>query len=438
VSLAGRWQQRRILSPLYRWFFRHRQSVFALAGVAWLLMFSTHIVAANDWLAEDDWQRHVRTAVDEHKVPVALEIVDRRLAEAPADMEAHAWRGRLLAWTGHWQQAETEYRLVLDKFPNDVDVSAGLADVLLWQRKYSEALAVLEEARKAAPQNPEILVRRARVLSMLQRVSEARAQFQAVLTYDPANPAAVNGLASLSAGARYELRIAEEADFFNYTDNAQVETVTLTAHWNRTWTTSFGVSPYHLFGENAVKIWADAAYRFRENNWVRVLGAGANSQDVVPESEALIEYGHGFRFSNSCFKGLESSYQEHSLWYRGAQVITLNTTQIIYLPREWTWTLSVTGSHTRFTNGESDWVPSGSTKVGFPLVRRISGSALFAVGAENFAQVDQIGRLSARTYGGGLRYRFAEAQDITGFVARQQREHGQTQTSLGLSYGIRF
>ena len=60
------------------------------------------------------------------------------------------------------------------------------------------------------------------------------------------------------------------------------------------------------------------------------------------------------------------------------------------------------------------------------------------MGAENFAQVDQIGRLSARTYGGGLRYRFAEGQDVTGFVARQDREHGQTQTSLGLSYGIRF
>jgi hypothetical protein len=159
---------------------------------------------------------------------------------------------------------------------------------------------------------------------------------------------------------------------------------------------------------------------------------------VVPESEALIEYGHGFRFSNSFFKGLESSYQEHHLWYRGAQVDTLNTTQIIYLPREWTWTLSATGAHTRFTNQESDWVPSGSTRVGFPLARRLTGNLLFAVGAENFAQVDQIGRLSARTYGGGLRYRFAESQDVTGFVAIQDREYGQRQTSFGLSYGIRF
>jgi tetratricopeptide (TPR) repeat protein len=412
--------------------FRQRQSVFGCMVLACLLLFSAGI------LAEDDWQAQVRTAVDQHQIPAALVVVDHRLAEAPADMDAHTWRGRILAWTNHWPEAEIEYNIVLVKFPNDVDVLTALADVLLWQHKYSEALAVLEQARSVAPSDPEILVRRARVLSLLQRTSEARAQFQAVLTFDPANGTALNGLVGLTGATRYELRIGEEADFFNYTENAQVEAATLTAHWNEKWTTGFGVSPYHLFGENAVKIWADAAYRFHENNWVRVLGAGANSQDVVPESEALIEYGHGFRFSHPWLQGLESSYQEHSLWYRGAQVFTLNTTQILYLLKEWTWTLSLTGSRTHFPGAGSDWVPSGSSRIGFPIFRRLSGNVLFAVGAENFAQVDQIGRLSARTYGGGLRYRVAESQDVTGFVARQNREYGQEQTSLGLSYGIRF
>ncbi len=400
--------------------------------MTWLLLLSTTA------LAQEDWMQQVRTAVDEHQIPAALTIVDHRLAEAPSDMEAHAWRGRLLAWTGHLQEAEAEYDLVLDKFPNDEDVLIGLADVLLWQQKYSQTLDAVEKARSADPQNTEILLRRARVLSLLRRTPEARAQFQALLAHDPANRSALSGLADLTVASRYELRISEEADFFSYTENAQVETATLTAHWDKLWTTGFGISPYHLFGENAVKIWVDAAYTFHKNNWVRVLGAGANPQDVVPEREVLIEYGRGFRFSNVGIKGLESSYQEHSLWYRGAQVVALNTTQIIYLPKEWTWTLSATGARTQFSAGAADWVPSGSTRIGFPLFRRLAGNVLFAVGAENFAQVDQIGRLSARTYGGGVRYRFAENQDVTGFVARQDREYGQTQTSLGLSYGIRF
>jgi tetratricopeptide (TPR) repeat protein len=420
------------LSVPYRFVFHHRRSALAFVVAACLMLPSTHL------LAESDWQAQVRNAVEQHRLPTALTVIDSHLAEAPADMEAHTWRGRILAWTNHWQEAETEYRFVLYKFPNDVDVLTGLADVLLWQQKYSEALAVLEQARSVAPQDPQILVRRAQVLSLLQRIPEARAQFHAVLSFDPANPAAINGLAGLTGAARYELRIGEEADFFNYTENAQVEAATLTAHWNDRWTTGFGVSPYHLFGENAVKVWTDASYRFHQNNWLRVLLAAANAQDVVPESEALVEYGHGFRFSNPWFKGLESSYQEHSLWYRGAQVLTLNTTQIVYLPKDWTWALSLTGSRTQFAGAGSDWVPSGSTKIGIPFSRGLSGSVLFAVGAENFAQVDQIGRLSARTYGTGLRYRFAESQDVTGFVARQDREYGQKQTSLGLSYGIRF
>ena len=388
--------------------------------------------------AAEDWQRQVRTAVDQHQIPVALAAVEHRLREMPGDMEAHSWRGRLLAWSGRWPEAATEYRTVLAQFPNDVEVLTGLADVLLWQQKYSEALAVVEAARITVPRDPEVLVRRARLLALLQRFSEARAQYQAVLSYDPANRAARDGLADLAANARYQLQISEEADLFNYTENAQVETLALTAHWNQRWTSTFGASPYHLFGENAVKLWADAAYRFRRNSWLRVMTGGANPQDVVPECEALIEYGHGFRFANAWFRGLESSYQEHSLWYRGAQVLTLNTTQITTLPREWAWTLSVTGSRTRFPGAGSDWVPSGSAKLEFPLARRISGNVLFAVGAENFAQVDQIGRLSARTYGGGLRYRLAAGQDVTGSVAEQDREHGQKQISLEWTYGFRF
>jgi hypothetical protein len=423
------------VNPPQKLFLRSRHRALAL-------VIAVGLLGPGRLLTEDDWQQHVRNAVQQHQIAEAEALVDRRLAEAPTDMEAHAWRGRLLAWTGRWQESESEYRAVLGRFPDDVEVLTGLADVLLWQQKYTEALAVLETAQSVAPQNPEVSLRRGRVLSLLQRRSEARAQFRAVLAYDPANPAAINGLASLVSESKYEVRIADETDFFNYTQNAQVETMTLTAHWNEKWTSTLGISPYHLFGENAVKVWLEAARRFHQNNWVRVLAAGANPQDVVPESEALIEYGHGFRFSDPrlepWLKGLESSWQAHSLWYRGAQVFTLNTTQIFYLPREWTWTLSLTGSHTRFSGGESDWVPSGSTKIGFPLSRRLSGSVLFAVGAENFAQVDQIGRLSARTYGGGVRYRFAESQDVTGFLAQQDREYGQKQTSLGLSYGIRF
>jgi hypothetical protein len=72
------------------------------------------------------------------------------------------------------------------------------------------------------------------------------------------------------------------------------------------------------------------------------------------------------------------------------------------------------------------------------LYRRLSGNLSFAVGSENFAQVDQIGRFSAYTFGAGLRYRFTRRQDLSGYVASQQRTQDRTQNSFGLSYGFRF
>src|SRR5690349_3179525 len=82
--------------PMFLW---QGMSLFLLAGV---------LAAQNP---SSDWIQPVREAINRKQLAVALDLVDHRLAEQPADWEAHGWRGRLLAWTGHWQDAEVEYRL---------------------------------------------------------------------------------------------------------------------------------------------------------------------------------------------------------------------------------------------------------------------------------------------------------------------------------------
>jgi hypothetical protein len=85
-----------------------------------------------------------------------------------------------------------------------------------------------------------------------------------------------------------------------------------------------------------------------------------------------------------------------------------------------------------------EWVCSGATRLAFPLHRQLSANLGFANGTENFAHVDQIGRFSARTYIGGLKYRFTARHDISGYVAVQDRSQGRTENSFGVSYGFRF
>ena len=411
-----------------------RMPLRAAIAALWLFGF-VHLLPAQ---TTDDWEPQVRQDVANQHICAALAVVDQRLAGAPEDWEAHAWHARLLAWKGHWSEGEAEYRLVLEKIPNDTEILTGLSDVLLWQKKYTEALQTLEQAKTISPSDPEILSRRARALALLGRTTEARSAYRQTLLFDTQNIDARTGLDSLRENTKHELRIGEDVDIFNYTNAGQTQGVSLNSRWNQRWSTVFGVSTYQRFGQNAVKFLGSTAFHFTARDWFTIGGAVANSQSVVPTNEAFFEYGHAFRIEKHWFRGLESSYQQHWFWYHGAHVLTLNTSQIIYLPHEWTWSMNVTGARTGFVSTPVDWTPSGWTKLGFPLARRVTGNVFFGVGSENFAQIDQIARFSAHTFGAGLRYQLAARQDITGYVSRQYRTQGQIDSSFGLSYGIRF
>jgi tetratricopeptide (TPR) repeat protein len=409
-----------------------RRRMIRASAIGVLLVAATCPLAGQ---TESEWQQQVQNEVQVQHLDAALTIVDQRLANAPDDLEAHGWHGRLLAWKGRWTEGEAEYKFVLERVPNDIDILTGLADVLVWQRKYSGALQVLNHARTIAPSDPEILSRRARVLALLGRTGEAQLEYQQVLQFDPENKEA---RASLLENTKHELRVGDDIDFFNYTGNAQTESVSLSSRWNSRWSTVFGVSTYQRFGQDAVKLQASGAFHLTAHTWASVGTAVANDQGVVPTNEAFFELGHGFRFDNRWVQGLESSYQQHWFWYQGAHVLTFSTNQIVYLPKGWTWSLDITGARSGFVGTPVAWEPSGWSKLGFPLYRHVSGNVLFGMGSENFSQIDQVGQFSAHTYGGGLRYQFLDRQDVQGYVSRQQRSQGQTDTTLGLSYGIRF
>ena len=119
-------------------------------------------------------------------------------------------------------------------------------------------------------------------------------------------------------------------------------------------------------------------------------------------------------------------------------MLTFSGVQIYYLPRDWTWSITITAARTGFTGTGVEWEPSGISRLEFPLRRTVTGNLFFANGTEDFAQIDQIGRFSARTYGGGAKYRLAPGQDIRCYLARQYRSDGQTETAFGVNYGFHF
>ncbi len=389
-----------------------------------------------------DWLQHVREQVAAQQWCAALETTDRRLAAVPTDLEARGWRARLLVWSGHLPEAEAEYRSVLAAAPEDTGILSGLAQVPARQPRTEEALALLARAQRLAPLRPDFLIRRAQLLRALGRTEEARQNFRAALAVDPRNPEASAGLASLAGEPRHEFRIGTDMDFFNYVGRAQAQTVSLRSQWSPRWTTLFAGDFYQRFGQSAGKFTGSATYRLGTSDALTAGGAISRDHGIIPKREAFFEYGHGFRLAKpgerGFFRGLETAYQQHWFWFADAQILALTGSVLLYLPREWTWSLAVTGARSRFPAAGAEWRPSGVTRLGIPVHRQVTATLFFGVGTENFARVDQIGRFSARTFGSGLRYQLTRRQDIAGYVAHQNRSRARTQTSFGLNYGLHF
>jgi tetratricopeptide (TPR) repeat protein len=396
------------------------------------------LVALSTSILAQEWNSQLRAAVERRDLNSALSIVDARLAERPSDGDAMGWHARILAWRGEWRAAETEYRAILNQSPNDADILLGLSDVLFWQAKYSDVLAQLDRAESCGAQAHEVLKRRARTLLQLNRSNDAKQTYRALLVVDPDNIEARNALNDQLEGLRHELRLGYDSDSFNYTDNAGAQSMSLFSKWNHHWSTLIAGEFYQRFGVDARKSTASVSLAITPRNYITAGAAVANKQDVIPQYTQFSEFGHNFHAHARFIRGIEGSLEERALWFTSSHLIVLRGNVIIYLPKDWMWSVSATSARTHFADAGVSWSPSGSTSLTFPLSRYTQGHIFFATGTETYSSLDQIGQFSARTVGGGLRFHLTKYQDISLYGAYQSRSQERTQTSAGISYAIRF
>jgi tetratricopeptide (TPR) repeat protein len=390
-----------------------------------------------------DWQKEVRKYAETKDWDAAMRIVDREVAHAPQDMDVRAWRARVLTWSGHLAEAEKEYLEILKVSRNDPDNWMGLASVYLREGKLQEALRSLDRAVEIDPKRADLCSARGRALRAMGERTEARMEFQKALNLDPTSVEARAGLVSLRSEPKQELRFGLDNDLFNFTSANHDGGVSLVSQWTPHWATSLAGSFYERAGIRAGKFsWAVTG---RLHRWGALTAGGAAGHDngVIPKSEAFFDLTHGWKVSEKNYlHAVEFVYGQHWYWYQTSRILTLNGTAILYLPRDSTLSLGVTGARSAFSGTGAEWRPAGMARLGFPLAnwgeRRLSGNVFFAAGMEDFAQIDQLGRFSSQTYGGGLRYQINARQDVTGYDAYQKRSQNRTDTSFGLSYGIHF
>lgn len=400
----------------------------------------------------DDWSAEVQKRVAAHDLAGALKIVDARLAVAPNDSDALGWEAQLLAWTGHRAEAEAAFRRALQLSPRDGDYLLGLATLLAQDGRSADALGLLDSALEIPPPRADVYAERGRVLAALGRKKEARAAFLKARALEPKNIASADdeaaaGLRELSAEAasatRFELDVTNETDTFNYTGAANAQSIVFVAKPNARWIISDETDIYQRFGANAEKTLAAAGHQFRGGNWLTIGGGGGNAQGIIPSEEGYLEYDRGFRISESAaLRGIETTYNQHWLWYDGAHVLVLTGTVAADLARGCRWTFSANEARSGFAGTPVAWEPSGYTRLDFSVPRVSAGKFLpnvtFAVGSENFGEVDQVRAFASRTYGGGFRLGLSARQFVNFYFAWQERNGGNSEGIYGASYGVRF
>ena len=390
-----------------------------------------------------DWQTEVRKEVAAHNWDTALHAIDLQIARYPQDMDIRAWHARVLAWAGRLPEAEKEFDAIVQAVPSDPDNWMALGNVYMQEGRTQEALRATTRAVEIAPSRADLHEARGRALRALGNLREARREFQRAADLDPNDVDARAELPSLRGETKHELRIGNDHDLFNFTSGNQGEWLSLVSHWSPHWTTSAAGNFYQIAGTPAGKFVGSVTGSMPHWGALTVGGATGHDNTVIPESEAFFEGDHGWRISESgVVRGVEITYGQHWYWYSTARILTLNENTLVYFPKDWLWSLGLTGARSHFPGTGVDWKPSGLSKIAFPIrkwgERRLSGNVFFAVGTEDFALVNEIGSFSSQTYGGGLRFQITARQDVTGYAAFQQRTQNRTDTSFGWSYGIRF
>jgi tetratricopeptide (TPR) repeat protein len=399
--------------------------------------------AARAQQGEEAWQTEVRKYSDARDYSDALRIVDQQIALSPSDLDIRTWHAQVLIWAGRLRDAELEFDEILAVEKSDPDKWMGLATVYMRQGRIEEALKTADHAIELDPNRSDLRATRAQMLHASGDSSDARLEFQRALVLDPGSSDARSGLSLIRGEAKQELRFGYDEDLFSFAPANRDQWVTLVSKWTPRWTTSVAGSLYQRGGLNAGNFIGSITRSQPHWGAITIGGATGHDNGVIPETEAFFELDRGFKISEDRpIRGIEIIYGQHWYWYTTARILTTNETAIVYLPRDWIWSIGLTEARSQFSGSTVDWKPSGQTRLSVPLghwsERELTGNVFFAVGTEDFAQVDQIGSFASQTYGGGLRFRFTARQDVTAYGAFQQRTQDRAQTSFGFSYGIRF
>lgn len=97
-------------------------------------------------------------------------LCDYILNEVPNYSEVRTLKGRMLAWEGNYQKAETELLDAIKRTPFETDAYLALMDVYKWSNQNAKAIQIGKKAIDSGLKNPEIKSKLAQAYKSMQKV----------------------------------------------------------------------------------------------------------------------------------------------------------------------------------------------------------------------------------------------------------------------------
>ncbi|MBI2401086.1 MAG: tetratricopeptide repeat protein [Deltaproteobacteria bacterium] len=145
----------------------------------------------------------------------AIAILERFLAQNPANTEGQLLYARTLSWKGEYEKAIVVYGEVIQREPQNAEALAGYARVLSWKGEYERSVEAYRRSLDVNPESVETRTGLARTLWWKGEADDALKELSIILSKEPGNAEAL----ALEKGLRQDKGPHAKAVYLNASDS---------------------------------------------------------------------------------------------------------------------------------------------------------------------------------------------------------------------------
>ena len=256
-------------------------------------------------ISEQDRVDQAEILILEGEYASAYQIYSDLWAENPQNYDYRLKIGLLLGWMKEFSNSEQHLSLMLNDYPNNVEVGTALMRVLSWQHKYAKSLSLGKNLEQEHSLNPDLLTILAQTNFWSGSYSASRRYANRLLEQDPNNEIGVRLLREIQAINATSLEVGAIFPWDSEKTNLSIYSVRGLTNINLDTQVQLDISQFDTQNKwidlqrkswnvsGSVIYQASNKYRLRTD-----LGVAKYDVDVVGKSNTYLTGGMDFRYND--------------------------------------------------------------------------------------------------------------------------------------------